>query len=50
MPFYASLLLGAVFGDPAPVSFGERAPEGSGFKIRVTKKVVTPPADTAPAM
>ena len=29
----ASLLFGAVFGDPAPVSFGERAPESGGFKI-----------------
>jgi len=28
-----SLLFGAVFGDPAPVSFGKRAPESSGFKI-----------------
>ena len=33
MPSDASLLLGAVFGDPAPVGFGERTPEGSGFKI-----------------
>jgi len=29
----ACLLFGAVFGDPAPVGFGERAPESSGFKI-----------------
>jgi hypothetical protein len=27
------LLFGAVFGDPAPVSFGERVPESSDFKI-----------------
>ena len=28
-----SLLFGAVFRDPASISFGERATEGSGFKI-----------------
>ena len=28
-----SLLFGAVFGDSAPVSFGERAPESSSFKV-----------------
>src|SRR5438093_6464672 len=28
-----SLLFGAVFLDPASISFGERAPEGSGFEI-----------------
>jgi len=27
------LLFGAVFGDLAPINFGERAPESSGFKI-----------------
>jgi hypothetical protein len=32
-PSDASLFVGAVLGDPAPVSFGEHAPEGSGFKI-----------------
>src|SRR2546428_11754052 len=29
----ASFLFGAVFGDPASISFGERAPENSDFKI-----------------
>src|SRR5260221_2223912 len=33
IPPGASLLFGAVFGGPAPVGFGERAPESSGFKI-----------------
>jgi hypothetical protein len=33
LPPGTSLLFGAVFGDPAPVSFGKRAPESSGFKI-----------------
>ena len=33
-----SLLFGAVFGDPAPVSFGERAPESSGFKIAAVSR------------
>ena len=28
-----SLLFGAVFRDPASISFGERAPESSGFKV-----------------
>jgi hypothetical protein len=31
-------LFGAVFGDPAPISFGERAPESSGFKIRAVSR------------
>src|SRR3989442_12590830 len=33
IPPDTSLLFGAVFGDPAPNSFGERTPESSGFKI-----------------
>jgi hypothetical protein len=33
VPPDASLFFGAVFGDPAPISFGEGAPESSGFKI-----------------
>src|SRR5205809_690307 len=33
IPPDTSLLFGAVFGDPTPISFGERAPESSGFKI-----------------
>src|SRR5204862_1395448 len=32
-PGDTSLLFGAVFGNPAPHSFGERTPESSGFKI-----------------
>jgi hypothetical protein len=31
-------LFGAVFGDPAPVSFGESAPESSGFKIAAVSR------------
>jgi hypothetical protein len=34
----ASLLFGAVFGDPAPVSFGERAPESSVVKIAAVSR------------
>src|SRR5437762_12843427 len=33
VPPDASLLFGAVFGDPAPIRFGERAPESIGVKI-----------------
>src|SRR5438552_16169372 len=33
IPPGASFLFGAVFGDPASISFGERAPESSDFKI-----------------
>src|SRR4249920_1649618 len=33
IPPDTSLLFGAVFGDPAPNSFGQRTPESSGFKI-----------------
>src|SRR2546428_5220385 len=33
IPPDTSLLFGAVFGDPAPNSFGERTLESSGFKI-----------------
>ena len=33
IPPDTSLLFGAVFGDPAPSSFGERTPESSGFEI-----------------
>src|SRR5947199_7079335 len=33
IPPDTSLLFGAVFGDPAPNSFGERTPESTGFKI-----------------
>jgi len=33
-----SLLFGAVFGDPAPVSFGERAPESGGFKVAAVSR------------
>ena len=28
-----SFLFGTVFGDPAPIRFGKRAPESTGFKI-----------------
>src|SRR4051812_32820735 len=33
-----SLVFGAVFGDPAPVRFGERAPESTGFKISAVSR------------
>src|SRR5437016_7129279 len=33
VPLDTSLLFGAVFGDPPPIRFGERAPESTGFKI-----------------
>ena len=33
IPPGASFLFGTVFGDPASISFGERAPESSDFKI-----------------
>src|SRR5437762_13910718 len=33
VPPDASLLFGAVFGDPPPIRFGERAPESTGFEI-----------------
>ena len=33
MPPDTSLLFGTVFGDPAPISFGEGAPKSGGFKI-----------------
>src|SRR6266850_2931684 len=33
IPSDTSLPFGAVFGDPAPISLGERAPESAGFKI-----------------
>jgi hypothetical protein len=33
IPPNAGLFFGAVFGDPAPISFRERAPQSSAFKI-----------------
>ena len=33
IPSDTSLPFGAVFGDPAPISLGERAPESAGFEI-----------------
>src|SRR5438105_13468324 len=33
VPPDTSLLLGTVFGDPVSISFGQRAPQSSGFKI-----------------
>jgi hypothetical protein len=33
-----NLLFGAIFGDPAPVSFGERPPESSGVKIAAVSR------------
>jgi len=38
MPPEISLPLGAVFGDPAPIGFGERAPERGGVEIPAVRR------------